>query len=878
MPDPQQILSDPNFYALPDAARVEVLKKADPRFAGLPAEAQHGVVVQGEVRHAAKQAGVDPDFAASIAHAENGYKREGTSSAGAQGTMQVMPDTAKQVLGSGAKLPVGVDQNIAIGTTYLGQMLQRYGGDKALAAAAYNAGPGRVDAAIKAAGSRDYAAIAPHLPAETQAYVPKVTHIDIYGGQGTPSPPEGGPGGPGLATEPFPGTPEGTAPPEGPEAGSGALDAMASGLARGARAAIFDGLVYPAHELDRLGYSFGIPGFTPPADHVHALENSPLGHLVGQPNLDLLNQDTPAGFWGRFGAAAGTMEPLYLPTFGSYVAARTFGADEAFARTIEAGVGGLALIHEGSKIVANLMAPRAIARAAARQGVATGIAKEAHAKAAAEAEGAGLTQVIRTQRAETAASVEQGKAAMIALTTRREAPADLTEIGERLLQPGKQGILSGSARRLQQRVSKAYDAWKAAGQKYKLFLGGGALREGLSDTVQQIENLSRTEGATPAERAVAQQISDVLTPTIGHRAVTEAERQAIEMGAIQPRAPMQTPDVPIEKLIDLKSTVGRVGLSPRDYPVFRSSPGRLLFGKLGAELDEVLRTLSVGNPEVEAASQEARQLAQQQFRLRQTVRRLLKAETPEAAASMLFARGAPTRLWRIFQEARPSEMRAMQLAYLNDVFKTSTDAFGNPDFEAAWKAWGQVNSRARRLLAPIGFPEAKIALSGMIRDRKLNINHPALVEAENRMSTLLNLLKKEQAAAEDVTKAATHAEQHVIEFQRSGGQSAGGFTRMMAKHAALGLGISAILGGQGLTPKSALEAAAWVHWMLIYPKYAAAAIKTPLNTEHGMLMARAIAGLLNGYYGLPGNRPAGTAPVAGQAPQGSQPAQVAQQP
>lgn len=70
---------------------------------------------------------------------------------GARGLMQLMPDTAREMaakLGldfNEERLTTDGDYNKQLGVAYLDEMLQRYDGHQALAVAAYNAGPGKVD-------------------------------------------------------------------------------------------------------------------------------------------------------------------------------------------------------------------------------------------------------------------------------------------------------------------------------------------------------------------------------------------------------------------------------------------------------------------------------------------------------------------------------------------------------------------------------------------------------------------------------------------------------------------------------------------------------------------------------------------------------------
>lgn len=112
--------------------------------------------VQNQIRSSAAKYGVDPSLALAVAKVESGFQPSVVSSAGAIGTMQLMPGTAAS-LGVDPNDPT---QNIDGGVKLLSQLLNQYGGDVTKALWAYNAGPGNVAKGIK--------------PAETQAYIPAV--------------------------------------------------------------------------------------------------------------------------------------------------------------------------------------------------------------------------------------------------------------------------------------------------------------------------------------------------------------------------------------------------------------------------------------------------------------------------------------------------------------------------------------------------------------------------------------------------------------------------------------------------------------------------------------------------------------------------------
>lgn len=103
--------------------------------------------------------GVDKSLVLAVIDVESGFNAAAVSSAGAQGLMQIMPATGKDLA---LENPFDPSENIDAGIRYLRYLLDTFP-DRRLAVAAYNAGPNAV---------KKYGGIPPY--AETQSYVQKV--------------------------------------------------------------------------------------------------------------------------------------------------------------------------------------------------------------------------------------------------------------------------------------------------------------------------------------------------------------------------------------------------------------------------------------------------------------------------------------------------------------------------------------------------------------------------------------------------------------------------------------------------------------------------------------------------------------------------------
>lgn len=149
----------------------------------------------GAISSAARQEGLDPFMIAAVIRTESRYRPGVVSSKGAQGLMQIMPDT-----GRWAAAQLGISSysdgllkepatNIRIGSWYLRRLMDQYRGDIVIALAAYNGGPSNVDRWLAEGRWSGKLSEMKSIPfAETAEYLRRVTqahraYVSAYGGR-----------------------------------------------------------------------------------------------------------------------------------------------------------------------------------------------------------------------------------------------------------------------------------------------------------------------------------------------------------------------------------------------------------------------------------------------------------------------------------------------------------------------------------------------------------------------------------------------------------------------------------------------------------------------------------------------------------------------
>jgi len=136
---------------------------------------------------------VERELALAVMRQESAFDSQAISPAGARGLMQLIGPTAKSIAKS-LKLPFDKerltrdpDYNVRLGTQYLGDLVDQFGGSYVLAIAAYNAGPARVRAWSRNGGDPrkgvldvlDWMEMIP--VSETRDYVQRVIeNLEVY--------------------------------------------------------------------------------------------------------------------------------------------------------------------------------------------------------------------------------------------------------------------------------------------------------------------------------------------------------------------------------------------------------------------------------------------------------------------------------------------------------------------------------------------------------------------------------------------------------------------------------------------------------------------------------------------------------------------------
>jgi len=133
------------------------------------------------IREHAAAAGLAYELVRAVVEAESGGDPRAESELGARGLMQIMPLTEQDVLQRNPALAERVgdlsepDYNLAVGTAYLRQLHERFGGDRTLMLTAYHMGPTRVAKLLKRhPGLTPKQLLERHAGPKTRAYVARV--------------------------------------------------------------------------------------------------------------------------------------------------------------------------------------------------------------------------------------------------------------------------------------------------------------------------------------------------------------------------------------------------------------------------------------------------------------------------------------------------------------------------------------------------------------------------------------------------------------------------------------------------------------------------------------------------------------------------------
>jgi soluble lytic murein transglycosylase-like protein len=150
------VRSGPAVYLTPDLKPVPIRATTLPQRASPSATPRPTTSIKDMIAAASARYRISPALVSAVAWRESQFSAAAVSSKGAQGVMQLMPETAKMLHVDAST----VSQNIDGGAAYLSILLDHFHGDVIRALAAYDAGPDAVDR---------YGGIPPYR--ETRSYV-----------------------------------------------------------------------------------------------------------------------------------------------------------------------------------------------------------------------------------------------------------------------------------------------------------------------------------------------------------------------------------------------------------------------------------------------------------------------------------------------------------------------------------------------------------------------------------------------------------------------------------------------------------------------------------------------------------------------------------
>lgn len=168
------------FPAIRTISQAQYWDDLDIRF---PIAHRASLVQQAKVR------GLHSSWVFAITRQESAFMDDARSPVGAMGLMQLMPGTAKDTARkfsiplASPQQAIDPDLNIQLGAAYLSQVHAQFNGNRVLASAAYNAGPGRVRQWLKGANHLAFDVWVENIPFdETRQYVQNVlSYAVIYG-------------------------------------------------------------------------------------------------------------------------------------------------------------------------------------------------------------------------------------------------------------------------------------------------------------------------------------------------------------------------------------------------------------------------------------------------------------------------------------------------------------------------------------------------------------------------------------------------------------------------------------------------------------------------------------------------------------------------